>query len=224
MSTDGHLMFKNVLNHGCFSFCFTCIYIFDTRSEFSLNRTIIFSVPQAFTRSSTMTSSGVRGNVHLNTKLELCWKILIFMKWLIFSLTEYIFPRPQAFASPSDMASSGVWENVFLATTPTFDGVCGMLWYIILDVYIAKFDIFVISYWFQHLSTSKLTSYQHKIHSWNIKSWWIHTLFRHLDHSTKGWKPANKSIQKTHTYTSISPVGQPPLHIKQIQCDQLINA
>ena len=61
------------------------------------------------------------------------------MKWLIFSLTEYIFPRPQAFASPSDMASSGVWENVFLATTPTFDGVCGMLWYIILDVNIAKF-------------------------------------------------------------------------------------
>ena len=61
------------------------------------------------------------------------------MKWLIFSSTEYIFPRPQAFASPSDMASSSVWENVFLATTPTFDGVCGMLWYIILDVYIAKF-------------------------------------------------------------------------------------
>ena len=58
------------------------------------------------------------------------------MKWLIFSSTEYIFPRPQAFASLSDMASSSVWENVFLATTPTFDGVCGMLWYIILDVYI----------------------------------------------------------------------------------------
>ena len=65
--------------------------------------------------------------------------ICLAMKWLIFSSTEYIFPRPQAFASPSDMASSGVWENVFLATTPTFDGVCGMLWYIILDVYIAKF-------------------------------------------------------------------------------------
>ena len=77
------------------------------------------------------------------------------MKWLIFSLTEYIFPRPQAFASPSDMASSGVWENVFLATTPTFDGVCGMLWYIILDVCIAKFWhichwllIFANFYWF----------------------------------------------------------------------------
>ena len=29
------------------------------------------------------------------------------------------------------MASSGVWENVKLAITPTFDGVCGMLFYII---------------------------------------------------------------------------------------------
>ena len=39
------------------------VYIFDTRSEFSLNRTIIFSVSQAFARSSTMASSGVRENV-----------------------------------------------------------------------------------------------------------------------------------------------------------------
>ena len=54
-------------------------YIFDTRSEFSLNRTIIFSVSQAFTRSSTMATSGMRENVHLNIKLELCWKILIFI-------------------------------------------------------------------------------------------------------------------------------------------------
>ena len=30
------------------------------------------------------------------------------------------------------MASSGVWENVFLTITPTFDGVCGMLFFIIL--------------------------------------------------------------------------------------------
>ena len=55
------------------------VYIFDTRSIFSLNRTIIFSVLQAFARSSTMAFSGVRENVHLNTKLELCWKILIFI-------------------------------------------------------------------------------------------------------------------------------------------------
>ena len=40
----------------------------------------------------------------------------------------------QAFASPTDMASSGVKENVFLATTPTLDGVCGMLLYIILNL------------------------------------------------------------------------------------------
>ena len=40
----------------------------------------------------------------------------------------------QAIASPTDMASSGVKENVFLATTPTLDGVCGMLLYIILNL------------------------------------------------------------------------------------------
>ena len=42
----------------------------------------------------------------------------------------------QAFASPTDMASSGVKENVSLATTPTLDGVCGMLLYIILNLII----------------------------------------------------------------------------------------
>ena len=37
----------------------------------------------------------------------------------------------QAFASPPDMASSGVWENVILPKTPTFEGVSGILYYII---------------------------------------------------------------------------------------------
>ena len=37
----------------------------------------------------------------------------------------------QAFASPPDMASSGVWENILLTKTPTFEGVCGMLYFII---------------------------------------------------------------------------------------------
>ena len=32
------------------------------------------------------------------------------------------------------MASSGVWENVILTITPTFDGVCGMLFFIIILV------------------------------------------------------------------------------------------
>ena len=41
------------------------------------------------------------------------------------------FPGTQAFASPPDMASSGVWENIILCKTPTFDGVCGMLYHII---------------------------------------------------------------------------------------------
>ena len=48
-----------------------------------------------------------------------------------FSGTEQFLPGTQAFASPPDMASSGVWENIILYKTPTFDGVCGMLYYII---------------------------------------------------------------------------------------------
>ena len=43
-----------------------------------------------------------------------------------------IFPGTQAFTSPPDMASSGVWENIILCKTPTFDGVCGKFFYIIL--------------------------------------------------------------------------------------------
>ena len=38
------------------------------------------------------------------------------------------------------MASSGVWENVNLTITPTFDGVCGMLFFIILIL----FDIIML--------------------------------------------------------------------------------
>ena len=59
-------------------------------------------------------------------------------------MTDFLFQqnrfflRSQAFASPTDMASSGVWENVFLAITSTFDGVCRMLWFIILGGFFAK--------------------------------------------------------------------------------------
>ena len=56
----------------------------------------------------------------------------------IFSGTEQFFPGTQAFASPPDMASSGVWENIILYKTPTFDGVCGMIYYIIQFWIIAK--------------------------------------------------------------------------------------
>ena len=48
-----------------------------------------------------------------------------------------LFLLTHAFASPTDMASSSVKENIILAITPTLDGVCGMLLYIILD-----FDFF----------------------------------------------------------------------------------
>ena len=53
------------------------------------------------------------------------------------------FLRTQAFASPTDMTSSGVRENVNLTITPTLDGVCGMLLYIILIFcFIAKLNIY----------------------------------------------------------------------------------
>ena len=42
------------------------------------------------------------------------------------------FLGTQAFTSPSDMASYGVWENVHISNTPTFDGVCGKLSFIII--------------------------------------------------------------------------------------------
>ena len=53
-------------------------------------------------------------------------------KELNFSWTESIFLGTQAFASPTDMASSGVWENILLSKTPTSDGVCGILSFIII--------------------------------------------------------------------------------------------
>ena len=56
-----------------------------------------------------------------------------------FSLQQNRFSlRSQAFTSAPDMASSGVWENVLLTITPTFDGVCRMLWFIILDGFFVK--------------------------------------------------------------------------------------
>ena len=63
------------------------LYIFDTGSVFSSNRTIILLVPQAFARSSTMASSGVRENVYPNNKLEMCWKILFLIICYFYSLT-----------------------------------------------------------------------------------------------------------------------------------------
>ena len=49
-----------------------------------------------------------------------------------------LFLLTQAFASPTDMASSSVKENIILATTPTLDGVCGMLLYIILNLIVVQ--------------------------------------------------------------------------------------
>ena len=52
--------------------------MYDTRSVFSMNR-INFISTQAFTRSPTLASSGVRENVYPTNKLELCWKILFLI-------------------------------------------------------------------------------------------------------------------------------------------------
>ena len=81
-------------------------------------------------------------------KLESCladvrsWMQVNFLK-LNESKTEFIIRKlnslqqdqfllvTQAFTSPPDMASSGVWENVIFPKTPTFEGVSGILYYII---------------------------------------------------------------------------------------------
>ena len=54
------------------------------------------------------------------------------------------FLETQAFASPTDMASSGVWENIHLSKTPTLDGVCGILSFIII-LNICQIFLFVLS-------------------------------------------------------------------------------
>ena len=70
--------------------------------------------------------------------VDFSFYIIFNLGTLIFSITEQFFPGTQAFTSPSDMASSGVWENIILCKTPTFDGVCGKCFYIILIWYLPK--------------------------------------------------------------------------------------
>ena len=56
-----------------------------------------------------------------------------------------IFLGTQAFGSPTDMASSGVWENILLSKTPSFDGVCGILSFIIILNISQLFLLFVLT-------------------------------------------------------------------------------
>ena len=63
------------------------LYICDTRSIFSVNRTNFIST-QAFARSPTLASSGVRKNAHPTNKLELCWKILFLIN--LYSFVEVV--------------------------------------------------------------------------------------------------------------------------------------
>ena len=61
-------------------------------SVFSMNR-INFISKQAFARSPTLASSGVRENVHPTNKLEFCWKILFLINFihllkLLFNLND----------------------------------------------------------------------------------------------------------------------------------------
>ena len=64
----------------------------------------------------------------MNVDFSFC---LIFIRKLNFYLTESILLETQAFTSPPDMASSGVWEIIILTKTPTSEGVCRMLYFII---------------------------------------------------------------------------------------------
>ena len=59
------------------------LYMYDTMSVFSMNR-INFISTQAFARSPTLTSSGVRENVHPTNKLELFWKILFLINLIVY--------------------------------------------------------------------------------------------------------------------------------------------
>ena len=64
---------------------------------------------QAFTRSSTMAFSGVRENVHPNTKMELCGKMLYFIiySFILLKCYEWLLSRFKD-VSESDMLSDDV--------------------------------------------------------------------------------------------------------------------
>ena len=72
---------------------------------------------------------------------------LIFIRKLSFSSTESILMGTQAFASPPDMASFGVWEYIVLTKTPTFEGVCRMLYFIIFEFLPKNFLLFFVDKW-----------------------------------------------------------------------------
>ena len=86
---------------------------------------------------SAYQSQGLLGNIAWALTVDIVegWGLFHIPRRMVrnsnFSGTEQFFLGTQAFASPPDMASSGVWENIVLYKTPTFDGVCGMLYYII---------------------------------------------------------------------------------------------
>ena len=51
------------------------------------------------------------------------------------------------------MTSPGVWENVYLTIIPTFDGVCGMLYFIIiwLELFFPNIGMFAIVLYFLNM-------------------------------------------------------------------------
>ena len=56
-----------------------------TKGLFSHWTELILISSQAFTRSLTLAFSSVRENGYLNTKLELCWKMLLIYKIILFN-------------------------------------------------------------------------------------------------------------------------------------------
>ena len=80
----------------------------------------------------------------MHVGFSFCMNFNIATRFL-YNRTDF-FLRTQDFASPTEMASSSVRENVNLTITPTFDGVCGMLFYIILVLIFIQY-IHIYSIW-----------------------------------------------------------------------------
>ena len=106
----------------------------DGKSEVEIKRRI--EIPRnAFNNmKSVLSSRNIRNECRLLILFDLSLGTQFLLNRINFSLGT------QAFASPPDMASYGVWENIIPTKTPTFKGVCGMLYFIIFLNICQMFD------------------------------------------------------------------------------------
>ena len=70
--------------------------------------------------------------------------VLIILKLISLKQNRFL-EGTQAFSNSTDLASSGVWEIVLLCKTPTFDSVCGIIFFITLLAHL--FAIIVPTCW-----------------------------------------------------------------------------